>query len=94
MTVPLVTLEGVTKTYAGITALNDVGLVIGRGEAVCLAGENGSGKSTLIKILAGVEQRDRGTILFGGVDQGALNHAFLQWQELKLSSKIFPYFQI
>ena len=69
----LVTLEGVTKTYSGITALDNVGFTIAAGEAVCLAGENGSGKSTLIKILAGVEQADRGRIAFAGVDQGPLN---------------------
>ncbi len=68
----LVTLEGVTKTYAGITALDGVGFSISAGEAVCLAGENGSGKSTLIKILAGVEQPDRGRIAFGGRAQGPL----------------------
>jgi len=65
-------MDGVTKTYAGITALADVGFSIGVGEAVCLAGENGSGKSTLIKILAGVEQPDRGDIRFSGVPQGPL----------------------
>ncbi len=69
----LVTLDGVTKTYSGITALDSVGFTIAAGEAVCLAGENGSGKSTLIKILAGVEQPDRGRITFGGTQQGALN---------------------
>lgn len=69
---PLVTLAGVTKTYAGITALSDVGFTIAAGEAVCLAGENGSGKSTLIKILAGVERPDRGTIAFSGAMQGPL----------------------
>jgi simple sugar transport system ATP-binding protein len=69
---PLIAMDGVTKTYAGITALADVGFTIGAGEAVCLAGENGSGKSTLIKILAGVEQPDRGRIAFSGVEQGPL----------------------
>jgi simple sugar transport system ATP-binding protein len=68
-----IVLEGVTKTYAGITALDDVGFSIGAGEAVCLAGENGSGKSTLIKILAGVEQPDRASIRFSGERMGALN---------------------
>lgn len=69
----LVTLDGVTKTYSGITALDSVGFSIAAGEAVCLAGENGSGKSTLIKILAGVEQPDRGAVSFAGQRQGALN---------------------
>ncbi|MCU0908618.1 MAG: sugar ABC transporter ATP-binding protein [Rhodobacteraceae bacterium] len=73
MTAPLVALDGVTKTYAGITALDGVGMSISAGEAVCLAGENGSGKSTLIKILAGVERPDRGTIAFDGAVQGPLS---------------------
>ncbi|MGQ0563953.1 MAG: sugar ABC transporter ATP-binding protein [Gemmobacter sp.] len=68
----LIAIDGVAKTYAGITALSDVGFTIGAGEAVCLAGENGSGKSTLIKILAGVERPDRGRIAFSGVEQGPL----------------------
>jgi simple sugar transport system ATP-binding protein len=72
MDAALVTLEDVTKTYAGITALDGVGFSISAGEAVCLAGENGSGKSTLIKILAGVERPDRGRIAFSGVEQGSL----------------------
>jgi simple sugar transport system ATP-binding protein len=72
MSDPLVALAGVTKTYAGITALSDVGFAIAEGEAVCLAGENGSGKSTLIKILAGVERPDRGTIAISGKVQGQL----------------------
>ncbi|TVQ35943.1 MAG: sugar ABC transporter ATP-binding protein [Geminicoccaceae bacterium] len=63
---PLVELTGITKTYAGIHALSDVGLTIRPGEAVSLAGENGSGKSTLIKVLSGVEQPDRGTIRIDG----------------------------
>ena len=63
---PLAALEGVTKRYAAITALDGVSLSIGRGEAVCLAGENGSGKSTLIKVLCGVERHDEGTVQFDG----------------------------
>ncbi len=66
---PLVALQGVTKRYAAITALDGVDLTIRAGEAVCLAGENGSGKSTLIKVLVGVEQHDEGQILFDGTPQ-------------------------
>lgn len=63
---PLIVMRGVTKTYAGIRALDDVGFAIRPGEAVSLAGENGSGKSTLIKILAGAEEPDRAEIVVGG----------------------------
>ncbi len=66
---PLVSLQGVTKRYAAITALDGVDLTIRAGEAVCLAGENGSGKSTLIKVLVGVEQHDEGQIFFDGTPQ-------------------------
>jgi simple sugar transport system ATP-binding protein len=69
---PLVEMTGVTKTYAGITALADVGFTVRAGEAVCLAGENGSGKSTLIKLLAGVERPDRGTIALDGAPHSAM----------------------
>lgn len=62
----LVEMTGVTKHYAGVTALEGVDFTVQPGEAVCLAGENGSGKSTLIKILSGVEQPSGGTVRIGG----------------------------
>lgn len=62
----LVRLESISKSFAGVRALADVSLSIGRGEIHCLAGENGSGKSTLIKILAGALAPDRGEVVIGG----------------------------
>ncbi|WP_245866890.1 sugar ABC transporter ATP-binding protein [Oceaniglobus roseus] len=70
---PLVEMTGVTKNYSGITALDRVDFTIRAGEAVCLAGENGSGKSTLIKILAGVEPRNAGTVAFNGTRHETLS---------------------
>src|SRR6185312_16369870 len=63
---PFIVMQGVTKSYAGIRALDGVGFTIREGEAVSLAGENGSGKSTLIKILAGVEDPDTARITVAG----------------------------
>lgn len=67
-----VDMTGVTKHYAGVTALDGVDFTVRPGEAICLAGENGSGKSTLIKILSGVEQASAGEIRIGGAPMTGL----------------------
>lgn len=54
-------MEKISKQYAGVRALDEVDFEIHRGEIHCLVGENGSGKSTLIKIIAGVVQPDDGS---------------------------------
>lgn len=56
----------IRKKFPGVQALDDVGLEVQPGEIHALLGENGAGKSTLIKILAGAQQPDSGTIEFGG----------------------------
>jgi len=68
-----VQMQGVTKHYGGVVALDGVDIDIMPGEAVCLAGENGSGKSTLIKILAGVEQPTSGSLKIGQNTQSPLD---------------------
>jgi rhamnose transport system ATP-binding protein len=66
----VVSLQGVSKRYGPIQALQDVALDLRAGEVHCLAGENGAGKSTLIKILTGAIQRDEGTYEIEGRDMG------------------------
>ena len=51
---------------ARVHILRDVGLTIGRGEAVGLLGASGSGKSTLLMIIAGLERPDRGAVVVDG----------------------------
>lgn len=58
----IVELNHITKSFAGIKALNDVHLDLREGELHALMGENGAGKSTLMKILTGVYSKDSGTI--------------------------------
>ena len=64
----LLAVEGVTKHFAGVTALNDVSLDVRRGEILGLLGENGAGKSTLLKILSGVMPPSSGRIVFDGAE--------------------------
>ncbi|MFK0248151.1 sugar ABC transporter ATP-binding protein [Amycolatopsis azurea] len=59
---PVLEVEGVTKTFAGVRALDDVSFALRPGEVHALVGENGAGKSTLIKVLTGVHKPDSGTI--------------------------------
>lgn len=58
----LLSVNHITKRFAGVTALDDVSFSINEGESLCLVGENGSGKSTMIKIISGVYSPDEGEI--------------------------------
>ncbi|HET7716562.1 MAG TPA: ATP-binding cassette domain-containing protein [Bauldia sp.] len=64
--IPRVEVRGISKSYGAITALRSVDLHVHPGEVVGILGDNGAGKSTLVKILAGSEQPDGGTILVDG----------------------------
>ncbi|MEQ9327470.1 MAG: ABC transporter ATP-binding protein [Rhodospirillales bacterium] len=65
---PLIRIEGVTKTYDGEVAVNDVSLDIYRGELFSLLGSSGCGKTTLLRMIAGFETPNAGRILIDGVD--------------------------
>ena len=56
-------LNGITKQYPGVLALNDVSISFEKGEVHALLGENGAGKSTLIKVLAGAIEPNGGKII-------------------------------
>src|SRR3954469_3760035 len=59
-------LEGVSKSFGPVQALEGVNLEVRPGEVVALVGDNGAGKSTLVKTIAGIHPPDSGRILFEG----------------------------
>lgn len=72
MTTPTLTIEGVSKRFGGVRALDNVDFSVTAGAVHCLVGENGSGKSTLIKIVSGVYKPDHGSITIAGIRHRSL----------------------
>ncbi|MCP1335131.1 ABC transporter ATP-binding protein [Futiania mangrovi] len=64
----LLTCEGVTRTFGGMVAVNEVDLHVNEGEIVGLIGPNGSGKSTMVNLITGVLPPTSGRIMFDGRD--------------------------
>ena len=63
---PVLALEGVSKSFGPVRALDDVDLELHSGEVVALVGDNGAGKSTLVKAIAGINPPDEGKVTFEG----------------------------
>ena len=67
--------SGITKTFGGVVANDDINLEVKYGEILALLGENGSGKTTLMNMLSGIYHPDKGTIAISGK---AACHKFTQ----------------
>jgi len=61
-------LEGVSRSFGGMVALDNVSLILGAGECLGLIGPNGSGKSTLFNVITGISPADSGKVILGGRD--------------------------
>jgi iron(III) transport system ATP-binding protein len=62
----MLVLNGVTRHFGRVAALEDVSLEIGAGQVLCLVGHSGCGKSTLLRTIAGIETLDAGSIMIDG----------------------------
>ncbi len=77
----LLTMRGVSKTFPGVKALDNVSITLRKGEIHALMGENGAGKSTLIKVLTGVHAFEEGEIRLDGFDEPIINHTPIEAQK-------------
>jgi branched-chain amino acid transport system ATP-binding protein len=65
---PLLQIGGLTKTFGGFTALDNISVDIKKGERFGLIGPNGSGKTTLINCISGALRQNAGSVMFCGED--------------------------
>ena len=64
--------SGITKAFAGVRAINEVSVMVDRGERVGLIGPNGAGKTTLFNCILGVIRPDAGRVVLDGNDISSL----------------------
>lgn len=80
MSTPLFAIEGVTKRYGGLTAVQGVSLALQPGELVGLIGPNGAGKTTCFNLITGADTVSEGCVRWQGEDVTALR----DWQRARL----------
>ena len=82
----VLTMRGITMTFPGVKALDNVDLTLRKGEIMALMGENGAGKSTLIKCLTGINAFEAGEIHVDGIEGAVVNHSTLDAQNKGIST--------
>ncbi len=76
---PILRIEGVSKRFGGLQALNDVNLQVAEGTIHAIIGPNGAGKSTLLNCMIGLIHADTGKVIFDGEPLGGLSpHNIMQ----------------
>jgi ABC-type multidrug transport system ATPase subunit len=95
-----ISIDSVSKAFAARLVLNDINLSVARGQSVCMCGANGVGKSTLLRIIAGLLQPDRGSVLLNGYNvsrdpekakplMGVISHKSMVYPNLTVLENLF-----
>ena len=82
----ILSMRGISMTFPGVKALDNVDFTLREGEIHALMGENGAGKSTLIKCLTGVNNFEKGEIFMGAEQRPIRNHSTLEAQKNGIST--------
>ena len=82
----ILTMRGISMTFPGVKALDNVDFTLRQGEIHALMGENGAGKSTLIKCLTGINAFESGEIHVDGIEGPVVNHSTLDAQKKGIST--------
>jgi sn-glycerol 3-phosphate transport system ATP-binding protein len=89
-----ITLDHVSKNWGPIRAVDDVTLTAEEGSLLVLLGPSGCGKSTTLRLIAGLEQLDGGTITIGGTDVTNLTPAQRKISMVFQSYALFPHLSV
>jgi spermidine/putrescine transport system ATP-binding protein len=90
----IIELQQLTKTYGAFTPLSNVSLTIKNGEFLTLLGPSGCGKTTLLRLIAGLEKPDKGTIL---IQDKKVNHLAAEKREVNMVFQqyaLFPHLTV
>ncbi len=91
---PIVALVGIKKRFGNFIAVNDLNLEIGQGEFFTLLGPSGCGKTTTLRMIAGFETPDAGSVLIDGVDQVGVSPDKRPTNTVFQSYALFPHLSV
>jgi putrescine transport system ATP-binding protein len=91
---PFIRIRNVTRRFGDVVAVDDLSLDIDRGELFCLLGASGCGKTTLLRMLAGFESVDSGSIEIDGIDMSRVPPAVRPVNIMFQNYALFPHMSV
>ena len=91
---PFIRIRNVTRRFGDVVAVDDLSLDIDRGELFCLLGASGCGKTTLLRMLAGFESVDTGSIEIDGIDMSRVPPAARPVNIMFQNYALFPHMSV